>query len=152
MREIDFLSRKEARQMLSYVEKQWDADLSKWLDEYVLAMNKGNLYLVSRSVANLGISKLRINSLGLYVAEFIGTEPRLSIEGSQLVGPLAKLNVIELSQEQAMQWIKGNPVEFKCDSQGFVIIKHGSDFMGSGKCKQGLIFNYVPKARRLQQA
>ena len=32
---------------------------------------------------------------------------------------------------------------------GYVLIRHGNDFIGSGKASDRKIFNYVPKARRI---
>jgi NOL1/NOP2/fmu family ribosome biogenesis protein len=153
MQRLHFLSRKDAKEILSYMEKQWGADLKRWLDEYIFLLSgKDKLYIVSKSVGSFNLDLLRISSAGIYIAEIIATEPRLSIEGAQLIGPLASKNVIELPKEKAAKWLRGENVEFESDAKGFVIIKHENDFMGTGKCKEGLILNYVPKARRLPSA
>ncbi|MBI4140217.1 hypothetical protein HY485_00100, partial [Candidatus Woesearchaeota archaeon] len=100
-------------------------------------------------VDQIDFSKLRINSIGLYFAEFRNNELRLSIEGSQIIGPKATKNVVELNNDELKQWLRGEDLEKECDENGFVIIKHGNDYLGCGKIKEGKVLNFVPKARRL---
>ena len=92
---------------------------------------------------------MRINSIGMYFCEIDKLGIRLSIEGSQIVGPLASKNIAEISEEQAKQWLKGEDLEVEGNYSGFVIIKHNDDFLGAGKYKDGRILNYVSKSRRI---
>jgi NOL1/NOP2/fmu family ribosome biogenesis protein len=43
----------------------------------------------------------------------------------------------------------GQDIDVDGSYEGFVILKHGNDYVGSGKFKEGIILNFVPKARRL---
>ena len=76
---------------------------------------------------------------------------RLSIEGSQIIGPKATKNVVEINDEQVKQWLKGEDLEIedKNNYSGFVIIKNKNDFLGTGKIKDNKILNYVNKGRRV---
>ena len=74
---------------------------------------------------------------------------RLSIEGSQIMGPYAKKNVLELSKEASRDWLKGRDLAVETDCSGFVIVKSGDDFMGCGKVKDNKLLNFVPKIRRI---
>jgi len=94
------------------------------------------------------LTKLRINSLGLYFGKIEKDGLRLSIEGSQLIGNKSKKNVIKLDDNQVKEWMAGEVLEIK-DYKGFVIIKHKNDFLGCGKAKEDRILNFVPKTRRL---
>ena len=85
----------------------------------------------------------------MYFCELDNHGIRLSIEGSQIVGPEANNNIAEIDEQQTKQWLKGEDLEFKGNFSGFVIIKHNNDFLGSGKYKDGKILNYVSKARRI---
>ena len=78
-------------------------------------------------------------------------EIRLSIEGSQIIGPKAAKNVVEINEEQTKEWLKGEDLEIdgKSNYSGFVIIKHNADFLGTGKYKENKILNYVSKSRRI---
>ena len=85
----------------------------------------------------------------MYFCE-LGKEIRLSIEGSQLVGPKATKNIAEITEQQAKQWLKGEDLEIKDNHySGFIIIKHDNYFLGAGKYKENKILNYVGKSRRI---
>ena len=105
--------------------------------------------MISRDLEKIDTSKIRINNLGLYIAEVKKEQLRLSIEGSQLIGPVATKNVLELDTAQMKKWFKGEDIDVDEEFEGFAILKHGDDFIGSGKYKEGHIINFVPKARRL---
>src|SRR3989338_7405418 len=75
---------------------------------------------------------------------------RLSIEGSQIIGSKAAKNIIELNEGETKLWFKGVDLEKDCkDCSGFVILKHKGDFLGTGKCTNNKILNYVGKTRRV---
>jgi NOL1/NOP2/fmu family ribosome biogenesis protein len=76
-------------------------------------------------------------------------ELRLSIEGSQIIGKVAKRNVLELDDDLAKKWMSGEDFEIKTELNGFVIIKNRVDFLGCGRVAKGKLFNYVPKERRV---
>ncbi|MDP6265579.1 MAG: hypothetical protein QGI00_05705, partial [Candidatus Marinimicrobia bacterium] len=89
--------------------------------------------------------------IGMYFCETRNDKIRLSIEGSQIVGPKAMKNIVEINSLQVKQWMKGEDLEIenKGDYNGFVIIKHNNDFLGTGKYKDGKVLNYVGKSRRV---
>lgn len=120
------------------------------LKQHALVKGKEKIYLVSRDVEKLALDQVNINNLGLYIAE-IKKELRLSIEGAQYAGPHATKNVCDIDKEQLKEWLKGEDIPIDGTYEGFVILKHGDDYVGSGKFKEGKIANFVPKARRLQE-
>ena len=72
---------------------------------------------------------------------------RLSIEGSQLVGPYADRNVVEITD--ARKWLRGEEILTDYQSSMYIIVKCGEDFMGSGKIVNGRLKNYISKTRRI---
>ena len=46
--------------------------------------------------------------------------------------------------------MSGMDIEKETSAGGFALLRHGSDFLGSGRIKEGKILNFVPKARRMQ--
>ena len=104
---------------------------------------------INKDIAKISLDKIRINSIGLYIAELKNNEVRLSIEGSQIIGPKAKKNVIELEEKNEREWLKGRDIELKTKEKGFVILKNKDNYLGSGKVKQNNILNFIPKIRRL---
>ena len=142
------LTSKEVRELHAVLNRQFG--FAGKLDYAFLKNNKGNLFMVTRDVSLIDWKKLAINSMGLYFGE-LRQGIRLSIEGSQLVGPAASKNVVELSAEEAVLWLKGNDVSTTSACQGYVIVKHSKDFLGCGTIKNGQILNFVPKIRRLPE-
>ena len=148
MPELKFLNSKETKEILKLIEEQWGAKLK--LDYTFAKNNKNRGFIINKDISKIDFSKLRINSIGMYFCD-LENEIRLSIEGSQIIGPKATKNVVEINGEQVKQWLKGEDLEIedKSNCSGFVIIKHENDFLGTGKYKENKILNYVGKSRRI---
>lgn len=148
---LKILKRKEIKAILSKLHEQWGFD--KELDYIFLEGKEGKIFIVNREISNIDLGKLRINSAGLYIAKVINDRVRMSIEGSQLIGPFASKNVLEISDKLARLWMKGYDIPFDEEKgkslNGFQIIKNNNDYLGSGIFKENRILNFVPKARRL---
>ena len=142
------LSSKDKKLLLALIKKQWGAEFKP---ELVFFRNdKDKLYAVHKDIAKIDLSGARINTVGMYFGEQKKGELRLSIEGSQLIGPIAKQNVLELDDQETLDWLRGEDLQKEGDWSGFIIVKHKDDFMGTGKYTQDKrILNFVPKARRL---
>ena len=95
---------------------------------------------------------MRIEKVGLYFGEIADDEIRLSIEGAQIIGPIAKKNIVELSDGEVKVMFHGNDLikkDIGQDKRGFVILKNNSDFIGCGRVRGEEILNYIPKTRRI---
>ena len=147
---LKILNKKAIKEILALIKNQWGASID--LDYAFLRDGKDRIYIVNKEFVEVPLDKLKINKIGLYFGQLAHNELRLSIEGSQLIGEKAKKNVLEVSREQARKWLRGEDLKTKEDVKGFVLIKHGNDFLGTGKFKQGEILNFVPKGRRLKIA
>lgn len=147
--ELKILKSKEAKEILAMIKLQWDAEPK--LDYAFLLSERERVYVVNRDILMIDISKVRMNSLGIYFGEWKNNELRLSIEGSQIIGPFAKKNVVELDEEEMLKWFKGEDFKKETTAQGFVIVKHKNDFLGCGKIKEGTLLNFVPKVRRVKE-
>jgi len=146
------LTSREKKRVLQRIERQWGCKTDAIEDFVFLLTGKMDLYLATREIFDIDIKKLRVNSMGLYFADLRENAPRLSIEGSQLIGPFAKKNIIELEEKEAIDWLKGSDLEGKeGDLSEYIIVRRGGDFMGCGKYKpeEKRILNFIPKSRRL---
>jgi NOL1/NOP2/fmu family ribosome biogenesis protein len=147
MRSLKILNRKEAKRILKRVEDQWGCTLE---GDYVLLLSeRQRVYVTNREVFDIDVSNLRVNSFGVYFAEIKGGV-RLSIEGSQMIGPNAKKNIVELDEKEIKEWMRGEDLIKDTDCEDFVILKQGDDFLGTGKVVPGKILNFVPKTRRVR--
>ena len=142
------LNGKEVRAIAEAVKQQWGCGLN--LGCGFLEGKDSDIFLISRDIEKLDFEHLHLESLGLYFGQLRNDELRLSIEGSQLIGKTAAKNVVELNDGEFKLWLRGEDIEKTLiDCSGYVLIKHNSDFIGCGKCKDGKILNFVPKARRV---
>tara|TARA_Y100000034_G_scaffold40026_2_gene49308 strand:- start:736 stop:1257 length:522 start_codon:yes stop_codon:yes gene_type:complete len=171
MKNLKILNSKQLKPIKQLLKQQFDADFdfSKYA---VLLSSKDKIYIANKDIftdKNLDLYKLRVNSIGIYFAYIKNNELRLSIEGSQLVGPIAKTNIITLSDKEFNQWIQGIDIDKSAHKKPspshppkekqqynsitnnkFVIIKHNTDYIGCGKTKDNRILNFVPKTRRIR--
>lgn len=147
MPQLKILNSREIKEIYSLIEQQWGAKLK--LDCAFLKNQKNRVFIINKDISKIDLSKLRINSIGMYFCEVDKIGIRLSIEGSQIVGPKAAKNIAEITEEQAKKWLKGEDLEIKGDYSCFVILKHNDYFFGTGRYKEGKIMNYVGKERRI---
>ena len=148
MPELKILNSREIKEIYALIEKHWGAKVK--LDYGFLKNNKNRIFIISKDISKIDISKLRLNSVGMYFCEVDNLGIRLSIEGSQIIGSKATKNIVELDGEETKKLFKGEDLEKECkDCSGFVILKHNKDFLGTGKYSNGKILNYVAKTRRV---
>ena len=148
MPELKILNSREIKEILRLIEDQWGAKIR--MDYGFLSNNKNRIFIISREISKIDISNLRLNSVGMYFCEVDNLGIRLSIEGSQIVGPKATKNAVELDEDETKRWLKGEDLEKNCGNcSGFVILRHRNDFLGNGKYANGRILNYVAKTRRV---
>lgn len=145
----EFLQRKEVRKINGLLLENFGAEFD--IDSYFYFKNaKDDLFLISRAVERINIEKIREVSAGLYVGQLTGGSIRLSIEGSQILGPLSKKGIVELSDAQWKSWLQKEDIEdsrFNELSQGFYIVRHKNDYFGTGHIKDGILNSYIPKSR-----
>ena len=146
MPQLQILNSKEKKEILKLIENQWAAKLK--LNCALLKNNKNRVFIINKDISKIELEKLRINSIGMYFCD-LEHGIRLSIEGSQIIGPKAAKNIVEIDEGQVKQWFQGEDLEINGNFDGFVIIKHNNDFLGSGKFKDGKVLNYVGKSRRI---
>lgn len=148
MPNLKILNSKEKKEILKILKDQFG--FTRKLD-YVFLMNKKNkLYVVTPEISKVDFDRLRVNSFGIYFGELYRESLRLSLEGSQIIGPRASKNVVLLSDADLEQWVKGLDMATTEDHEGFVLVAHHKDFYASGKTKNGKLLNYLPKARSLR--
>ena len=148
MLELKILNGKEIKEIYALIEKQWGTKIK--LDYGFLRNLKNRIFIINKDISKIDISKLKINSVGMYFCEVDSLGIRLSIEGSQIIGPKAAKNIVELSDDETKSWFKGEDIGRECeDCKGFVILRNKNDFLGAGKYSNGRILNYVSKTRRI---
>jgi len=118
-----------------------------------LQFGKEKIRIYSGNLAKEDLNNLdkntRIENMGLYFARIQPDGIRLTIDGIQLVKDQITKNIMELNDNQAEEWFKGNDLDIKAESS-FKILKNNNEFIGCGKSTRDRITNFVPKERRIK--
>ena len=143
------LTKKETKQLINKIKQQYgikDLEL-----EYIFLKTKDKIYLISKEFSKVDLENLRVNSMGLYFAN-VTNKIRLTIEGSQMIGDLAKKNILEINEEQLKDYFNGEDlkVDKKFNFNDSVNLKYKDKYLGTGKYKEGRIINFFPKERRVK--
>lgn len=142
-----FLKSKEVKEVHKLLNEQFGYENK--LEYYFYKTEKDRVYIVNREVSDV-LDEIKINSLGLYFATITkDNKLRLTVEGSQIVGPEATKNVIEIDEDKMFQWFKGEDLIMQGTEGEFVILKFEKDYLGCGKVRDGNILSFLPKTRRL---
>jgi NOL1/NOP2/fmu family ribosome biogenesis protein len=151
MRELKILNAREIKRLSGIAERQWGVKLDK---KYAyLKSPRNKLYIVSREISRLDLDALNINNMGIYFGTLrSGERLRLSVEGSQIIGPDATKNTLDVDIRQARLWILGKEIPVEREEKEYVLVKFGDQFLGCGKIANGKLLNYVPKSRRIELA
>ena len=145
---FEILNTREVKKVLKLLHDQWG--FQNPIEEAFLK-KENDIFIISRAAGGIRMQNLNINSLGLYFGEIRHGQLRLSIEGSQIIGPSAKKNVLELAPQQLSKWLAGHDLEIERSDapNAFFIVKNSKDFFGCGRMKEGTLLNFLPKSRRL---
>ena len=151
---LQVMHRKEVKALLMKLKEQWGFE--EKLDYVFLKGKEDKIFIASKEIIKIDWENIRINSTGVYFAKETNDELRLSIEGSQIIGPNATKNILEISEKLARLWMKGYNIPFDEDEgkefEGFQILKCKDDFMATGIFKENRILNFVPKNRRISSS
>jgi NOL1/NOP2/fmu family ribosome biogenesis protein len=161
---LKILNSRDTKQIIEKLFEQYGYEYDRTSHDYVFLMNKDNrIYLISRSIELIPYDEMKIDSIGMYFGELYKESIRLSIEGSQMIGPTATKNVVNLDTDQMNEWVKGSDIIYEdiitdksiITNKDFIILSHKDkitgkiDYYGAGKFKDGKILNFVSKSRRL---
>lgn len=150
---LKVLNSKETKEIYSLLEKEFGY-AGKLDVVFMLAEKKERIYIFTKDLVEFDLGRLRVDSMGLYFASLFRGQIRLTIEGSQMIGPSCTKNIIDVDKAEMQRWLHGEQLKLSELSTGadvepsaFVLIRHGSDYLGCGKIGGDVILNYVPKTR-----
>lgn len=105
-------------------------------------------HLSKEEIIELGRT-INIETIGLYVIKK-EHDLRLSLDAPILLRSQISKGIIEINDLQFNDWIRGRDLQFKIP-QGTYIVKYKNDFIGCGRSNGEILFNYVPKDRRVRK-
>lgn len=147
MQKLQILNTKEIREIKRLLEKQFG--FAGNLDYVFLSNEKGRLFIITRDISRLDLSRLKVDRYGIYFGELRNQELRLSLEGAWLVRQKAQKNLVELTQEEVKQYFLGQDLEKDLSEENrFVLLKFKKDILGCARYKDKKILNFLPKIHR----
>ncbi len=125
-------------------------------EDYAFLENEKNkLFMINRDLGKIDLAKLRIDKLGLYVAERNEGVLRLSREGAQRLvlearqKDLPVKNIVELSETEVKDYFLGLDLGKEQGGENrFVLLAYKKDILGCARYKEGKILNFLPKIHR----
>ena len=146
---IRFIRSSEKKRIIEQLNEQFGISKLPYL---LLGVGKEKTRGFSGSLSKeeiMQISKLvNIELIGLYMLKE-ESDYRISFDAINLLQQQITKNIVEINDSEYERWIRGHDIEKPCQT-GSVAIKYKSDFLGCGKSNGKIIFNYVPKDRRLK--
>jgi NOL1/NOP2/fmu family ribosome biogenesis protein len=156
---MQVLNSKERKVFYEKLNTYFGLDKDFELEGVLLVTDKNKYYLADNKFKEV-INQVYAKIVGLYIAEINEYgEIRLSIEGSQILGPHATAHLLELSTIEARQLMEGVDLDASTkglNNQYYILYNVNEntknktkDFLGCGKVKEGKLLNFTPKGRRL---
>ena len=126
--------------------------ISENLKGIFLQSDRDNLFFMSEELSEVlrleEDKMLRIDRAGLFIGSFEKEGLRLTVEGTQLFGPLANKKILTIDEFHLETWMKGEDFDIEDElEEGFHIIKHNNDFFGCALLKNGVVRNNLMKSR-----
>ena len=87
--------------------------------------------------------------IGIYLCKLETDGIRLSHDAVTLLSDKITKNIIEITDEQAKEWMKGKDLEIKMENK-YLILRNKNLLLGCGKSTGEKIINFVPKERRVK--
>ncbi|MDP3987037.1 MAG: hypothetical protein Q8P81_02310 [Nanoarchaeota archaeon] len=148
---IKILSESEKGKIVSELNEQFGIGE---IDGTIIMKGREKMFLFSGSLGGRTIKKLEesvvIERVGVYFAKIVDDKIKLSIEGVNLLKNQISKNIFDLDESSTDDWIRGRDLNIKTGLRGFLVMRHGSDFLGTGKASENKIGNFIPKSRRVK--
>lgn len=146
-----FIRSSEKKRIEEELKKEFGIDKLPYL---LLETGKEKIRGFSGSLSKEEIARLvniaNVELLGLYLIKR-EHDLRLSMDAVTLLRDKIKKNVIELTDSQFYNWIRGRDLEIEAEQGKTYVIKYKSYFFGCGKSNGKILFNYLPKDRRIRK-
>ncbi len=120
-------------------------------DEYVL-INRGDIWIASKDVLNVQ-ERIKFNRIGIRLIRVFKDGFKLTTSAAQIIGNLAKKNVLEISYEKDIwKFLAGEDIHSKFDEleKGQVIVKFNNDILGIALYDEEKLKNQIPKSKRIK--
>ena len=149
------LSESKKKDLILKLEKGYDCDLSKLKNFEFYVNNSDKVFIFNGDDTNVDLS--RVNLKGIYFGTFTNDGLlRLSIEGCNFIEP--KINFVILKKQAIPKFLSAKEIDDSMlenikrnNEYPFLIVQYDKTNIGVISGKQEPYYNYVPKARKLEE-
>ncbi len=137
------------KEILKFLKERFGIDSIP--NEYVL-INRGDIWIASRDVLNVD-ERIKFNRIGIRLIRVFKDGFKLTTSGAQIIGNLAKKNVLEISNENdVLRFLSGEDIHSKFNEleKGQVIVKFNNDILGIALYDGEKLKNQIPKSKRIK--
>jgi len=125
-------------------------------EEFILIMGgDGKVRAANPETIEVARKLRKVLQIGLYVAKYRKNknEVFLSIEGSQLLNNQISKNIVELSEEECREWMRGAPVPLSINTGSrYIVGKIDKIYLGSARVsRDGKLYPQIAVWRRLPE-
>ncbi|MBU3913622.1 MAG: hypothetical protein KKB21_00130 [Nanoarchaeota archaeon] len=150
MRRFETLKRAEKERILEKLKEQFGITNLPYL---LVKQGREKIRAFSGSLSREELEKLgenvNVDTVGIYLLKE-ENELRLSHDGASLLQNQITKNILELSSEQADEWLRGHDLFINSEIRGLIVLKYKDLVIGCGKSSGERITNFVPKERRIR--
>jgi NOL1/NOP2/fmu family ribosome biogenesis protein len=147
---IHILNSGEKKKIIEDLNAKFGITELPWL---LVMAGKGKVRAFSGSMTRDEIAKLsydiRIELPGLYILREESDGYRISHDGLFVFKNLATKNIVDISDKQADEWLRGENIEIDSEDK-WVLLRNKGELIGCGKVKDKKVINYVPRERRVK--
>ena len=147
---MQIIKSKEKKNILGQLNEQYGIEEMQHL---LLRFGKEKIRAFSGSLSSDELLTLdmylRIETAGVYIAKQQEDGIRLTIDGISLFRGQITKNILDLNEEQSLEWFKGNDLLIQSDNN-FKILRYKDELIGCGKSTGERIVNFMPKERRIK--
>ncbi|MCS6784343.1 MAG: hypothetical protein RMI43_00020 [Candidatus Caldarchaeum sp.] len=121
---------------------------------YVLMQTGENkIRIVTEEAFAVASSLKGVTNVGLYIVKRRKFFPTLTIEGCMFIEKMPGAHVVELSREQAVAWMRGDPVRIGPTNSKTILGVYRGHWLGSALVDvNGIAYPQVPKWRRIPES
>lgn len=117
---------------------------------YVL-IDRGDIWITNKEALKIK-ENIKFNRIGIRLIRVFKNGYKLTTAGAQIIGHLAKKNVVNLKDENlAMLFISGSDIIYKDENleKGQVIVKYNKDILGVAIYIGEKLKNQIPRSKRI---
>ena len=96
-------------------------------------------------------STLRVRLFGIHMGTLINDELKPSHELALSTAVSGELPFVEVSQNEAIQYLKSHPISADVDQKGWVLVRYNGLYLGWIKVLDKRVNNYYPKEYRIRR-